>query len=1135
MPADPNITALLRRYEELRNAGQPVTPAEVCRDCPEMAEQLQRHLEALAFLDSVLAEQTGQSSTVIAPDGLPAVEGTAGSPTGVAGQRYRALRFHARGGLGEVHVAQDCELRRQVALKRIQDRHADNEPLRRRFIREAELTARLEHPGVVPVYGLGLDGAGRPSYAMRFIEGEPLSKAIARFHHDEEKPGDEPGEQILALRELLSRFIAVCNTLAFAHDRGIVHRDLKPANIMLGKYGETFVVDWGLAKDVGDEERQQTGAQGSDASTLSASGPARPSGSEALTETGEVAGTPAYMSPEQAAARWQDVGVASDVYSLGAILYELLTGRAPLSAADAVEVIHRVQCGEFARPRQVRAAVPRALEAVCLKAMALKREDRYATALELKGDVEHWLADEPVRAYREPWTARTRRWVRRHRAAVATAAAAGLIALLLGGGGWLWYGARRADTERRMGRALDRAEELRDRATRVRAEDPAGAAAALAVWRQALAAAEQAEDIRAAGLAGQDASQRAGRLLVELRAAATQADKDTTLLTALDDARLARSVLQGGSFHTAASAARYAGAFDAYGLRVRLARPPKVAKALRQLPAAIRGALVAALDDWAWYEANPDLRRRLRQVADEADDDPWRHRFRQAGDHRDTLKQLAAEAHGQPLPAVSFSLLAHGLQRGGARAEAVALLREAQRRYPRDFWINYELGNAVLETQRRPPKALNEVVGFKREKFLWDGHQNNGKGLEEAIGCYRAATLLRPRSAPAHNNLALALWAKGDVPGAIAEFKRTLALAPKDANVLTNLGVAFFTQGRLAEAVAEHRKALALEPKLAVAHNSLGNALLAQGRVTDGIAELRKALNLDPKYALAHYNLGNALLGQGNGAGAISAYTKAIALDPKNAKTHYNLGSALLTQGDVHRAIAEFQQALALNPLLPEVHCNLGLALRQEGRLHESLAHYRQGHQLGMRQAGWRYASGRWLKQAERLADLDEHLPAFLHGERKPQNATEGLELVQVCRWKKLLAASVHFYGAAFAADPKLEAANRYDAACNGALAAAGKGKEAANLTAAQKYDLRRQALRWLQADLEGWAKQLAQPKPSSRAAVQRTLRHWQRDPDLAGVRDQAALARLSVAERETWDKLWSEVGALLAKAGWKK
>jgi serine/threonine-protein kinase len=341
-----------------------------------------------------------------------------GTPTS-SGLRFRILRPHAKGGLGQVFVARDEELHREVALKEIQDRHADQPESRTRFLLEAEVTGALEHPGIVPVYGLGQYADGRPFYAMRFIKGDSLQEAVERFHRPD-GPLREPGPRALALRELLGRFIDVCNAMAYAHTRGVLHRDLKPGNVMLGKYGETLVVDWGLAKAV-------QGAGGGPEPPV-ASGAL--SGSSSSTQMGQAVGTPQYMSPEQAAGRLDQLSPASDVYSLGATLYCVLTGRSPFTDRDVGEVLRKVQRGDFPPPRRVNREAPPALEAVCLKAMALRPEDRYASARALADDVEHWLADEPVTAYRDPLAVRLGRWARRHRPLVAGAAALLVTALV---------------------------------------------------------------------------------------------------------------------------------------------------------------------------------------------------------------------------------------------------------------------------------------------------------------------------------------------------------------------------------------------------------------------------------------------------------------------------------------------------------------------------------------------------------------------------------------------------------------------------------------------------------------------------------------------------------------------------------
>ncbi len=324
--------------------------------------------------------------------------------------RLTGARFHARGGLGVVLVARQQELDRRVALKRIRPDRLDH-AARSRFLREAAITARLQHPGIIPIHGLGEDEDG-PFYTMPFIEGETFQEAIHAFHQDAALRGD-PGRRGLALRSMLQRLIAVCNTIAYAHDQGVVHRDLKPSNIMIGTYGETLVMDWGLAKRLASDTSDGE-PEGEDLA---------PSPSfDDLTAAGAVLGTPQYMSPEQASGK--PSGPPSDLYALGVILYAILTGRSPYRESPPADPLKPVRDAAFVPPEQRDPGVPRALAAICMKAMAAQPEERYRSGRALGDDLTRWLADEPVSAYREGLSARLGRWARRHRARVQAAAAA---------------------------------------------------------------------------------------------------------------------------------------------------------------------------------------------------------------------------------------------------------------------------------------------------------------------------------------------------------------------------------------------------------------------------------------------------------------------------------------------------------------------------------------------------------------------------------------------------------------------------------------------------------------------------------------------------------------------------------------
>ncbi|HKI16737.1 MAG TPA: serine/threonine-protein kinase, partial [Isosphaeraceae bacterium] len=368
-------------------------------------------------------EITATISHICGGSAHPPVDRTASQAVGTAtndGQRFQVLRPHARGGLGEVFVALDCELHREVALKQIVESHADDPVSRHRFLQEAEITGGLEHPGIVPVYSLGTYTDGRPYYAMRFIRGESLKEAIDRFHKDNALK-KQRGRRSLELRKLLRRFTDVCNAVDYAHSRGVLHRDLKPANIILGTHGETLVVDWGLAKPLG---RAEPGSDSGERTLV-------PSASSGSGETlpGRALGTPGYMSPEQARGDLQRLAPRSDVYALGATLYCLLTGRPPFEGEDIQQVLQKAKWGEFAGPRQLDRTIDPALEAVCLKAMTFAPEHRYATCRALADDIERWTAGQPVTAWEEPLSRRLRRWGGRTFAAAAVALLAGLVGL----------------------------------------------------------------------------------------------------------------------------------------------------------------------------------------------------------------------------------------------------------------------------------------------------------------------------------------------------------------------------------------------------------------------------------------------------------------------------------------------------------------------------------------------------------------------------------------------------------------------------------------------------------------------------------------------------------------------------------
>lgn len=301
-------------------------------------------------------------------------------------ERYDRSSLYASGGLGRVWLARDNQLHRNVALKDIQPQRAGDPTVVKRFLNEAQITGQLDHPGVVPVYELRCrPDDQQPFYTMRFIRGRTLREAIGDYHDNKRGKTVET----IDLVGLLSTFVAVCNTVAYAHSRGVIHRDLKGENVILGDYGEVHVLDWGLAKLLTEPNDEPTGQQLQFDSDVQ------------LTMDGQALGTPAYMAPEQAEGKLEFIDQRTDIYGLGAILYEILAGRPPFTGSNLAEILMKIRTEEPIRPTRLSPEAPKNLEAVCLRAMAKKPADRYQSASELASVVQHWQESQRRQAIQE--------------------------------------------------------------------------------------------------------------------------------------------------------------------------------------------------------------------------------------------------------------------------------------------------------------------------------------------------------------------------------------------------------------------------------------------------------------------------------------------------------------------------------------------------------------------------------------------------------------------------------------------------------------------------------------------------------------------------------------------------------------
>jgi serine/threonine-protein kinase len=705
--------------------------------------------------------------------------------------RYRKVRPHAEGGLGAVFVALDEELHREVALKEILVRHAHITENRLRFLLEAEVTGGLEHPGIVPVHGLGQYADGRPYYAMRFIRGNSLKSAILQFH-SADGPERDPSERALSLRRLLTHFVDVCDAISYAHSRGVLHRDIKPANVMLGKFGETLLVDWGLAKPLlrcfppelaPAPELLRTALDPAGEPTIALDGqiPLSPPAVSADQEThqerplippsmgkssetiaGTRVGTPSFMSPEQAAGHIDRLGPPSDIYSLGATLYNILTGKPPFIGTDLTKTLARIVAGDFPHPRIVNPRAPRPLEGIVLKAMALKPEDRYVSAKALRDDVEHWMADEPVLAYRDPLPARLARWARRHKTAVAATAAL-LVAAVAG----LSVGSILLERER--------ARTDRERALAVRNYSYAYDAAETMLGRVGdvdLAEIPQMEPVRLELL--ETAKLQFDKLLEQ-----RSKDPEILLLEGRTRARLGDVLEMMG--HYAEAERNYRDAIES--LRVLERRLKSDDRPRRELARARHGLGVLLRKMNRFREAESELREavRLREqlAAKSPDDSSLRRALSDSRYYLGALLSRLANPHPED----------EQLYRQAIKDQEALLALSPDDPENRLKLARYLNNLGILEARTEPAKAERE---FRRGLDLLAGLDRTNSDLPSA----------RWQGARASNNLATLLWDEGrgaksqemlkqarDVLDRLtAEFPRILQYRRELASIFNNLG-----------------------------------------------------------------------------------------------------------------------------------------------------------------------------------------------------------------------------------------------------------------------------------------------------------------------------------------------------------
>jgi serine/threonine-protein kinase len=773
-----------------------------------------------------------------------------------------------------------------------------------RFEAERQALALMDHPHIARVLDAGATEAGRPYFVMELVQGEPIAA-----YCDQNR---------LSIAERLGLFTAVCQAVQHAHTKGILHRDVKPSNILVTRQdGKPVVkvIDFGIAKALGQPLTEKT----------------------LCTGIAQLVGTPLYMSPEQAAPGGLDVDTRSDVYALGVLLYELLTGTTPLDPGRlkgaGYDELRRIICeeepprpsarvgalGEAAGvvaanrqsdPRRLGQLLRGELDWVALRALEKDRERRYQTPAALAADVEHYRRDEPVAACPPSVGYRCRKFVRRHRGAVLTGAGAlaallAVVAAVAGSIGWATRdrAARDAALDREVGVALDEAEALIEKAG----------------WPEALAAVDRADKLLAAAGRGE----RPARL-AELR-------KDLEMARRLEDLYGQPIISESADYFTGMDAA-CARAFRDYGID--LAELPVAQAASRLRGRTVCLELAQALDFWSAVRRRSGKRgppdwKQLLEVARAADPDAWRSKLRAAlqNDDREALKGLAASADVRRLPPKTLHLLAVALNAVGLRGQAGALLRKAQRQYPGDVWINEALGWHCRH-YLRPPQ------------------------YDEAVRFYTAAVAVRPRSPYLRAVLGSLLAAKESFAEAVAEISKAIELKPDYVDAHANLGIVLERQGKWAKAEAAYREAARLKPDYAEAHGSLGRMLELQGKFPEAEAAFRaeiacrKATGHKLGCAAAHHNLGLVLRRQGKMPAAEAAYREAIRLNKDHAPAHANLGEVLLRREKLAEAEAEVREALRLKPAFATAHSLLGLVLERQGKLPAAEAAHREAIRL---------------------------------------------------------------------------------------------------------------------------------------------------------------------------------------------